>query len=529
MAEPGQDPFRTWASPFASKLGTNYCPVDEVEVAQINALLVEPLSRLKGLDGQIADLQKAIDELVAERDTVGAFVATHQALISPGRRLPFEIIQRIFVACLPTHRNCIMSATEAPVLLGRICSSWRAISLVTPRLWCSLHVAEPKEDHMRQRFKEHSKEKFVQRLEITKTWLSRSGQCPLSISFQGNTQSRGDVTVTRGRSFIQAIIPFAPRWTDITLRASSSAVKLLSSITKDNVPLLQRLEVSTVEGSLPLFDAPSLTEFTVTGRHVWIEDLADIRWEGLTLLSLEVCSLMLDPDNVLVDEPGRVLVPLLQSLHITGFSQGIQTMFRRLSLRELRRLEVTSEYALDDELHTPISVEDFLTFLAISYCLERLRIGTPMFTPSSLVQLLRGLPASITCLHIADHLYPWVPTYVAGIVNDEMIAALTPTPDYPGSCPALQELQIIRCSSPSDAAVVRFIKARMTAVSPSTLTKVALKYQREKQVDIAANIQPFLENGHLEFTASYASLPAYSPWLGLPDAPETLQWCDIDF
>ncbi|KAJ7022093.1 hypothetical protein C8F04DRAFT_245444 [Mycena alexandri] len=41
----------------------------------------------------------------------------------------------------PTHRNRVMSAVEAPVLLGRICRSWR--SLTTPRLWSRLHVVEP--------------------------------------------------------------------------------------------------------------------------------------------------------------------------------------------------------------------------------------------------------------------------------------------------------------------------------------------------------------------------------------------------
>ncbi|KAF8138028.1 hypothetical protein K438DRAFT_1543783, partial [Mycena galopus ATCC 62051] len=122
------------SSPFASKLGTNYCPLDK-EVLEIQALLVEPLSRLQSLDNRIAELQNAIDELAKKRATVSAYVDAHRALISPIRRFPLDMLQEIFVACLPTHRNCVMSATESPVLLGRICSSWRTISLSTPRLW----------------------------------------------------------------------------------------------------------------------------------------------------------------------------------------------------------------------------------------------------------------------------------------------------------------------------------------------------------------------------------------------------------
>ncbi|KAJ7699006.1 hypothetical protein B0H17DRAFT_863976, partial [Mycena rosella] len=122
------------SSPFALKLGTNHCPEDE-EIAQIRALLTEPAIRLKSLDDEISKLQVVLDRMKEERSRLGTYVEGHRALISLARRLPLDIIQEIFLACIPTHRNCVMSATEAPVLLGRICSSWRSISLSTPRLW----------------------------------------------------------------------------------------------------------------------------------------------------------------------------------------------------------------------------------------------------------------------------------------------------------------------------------------------------------------------------------------------------------
>ncbi|KAF8133055.1 hypothetical protein K438DRAFT_1884520, partial [Mycena galopus ATCC 62051] len=168
-------------SPFASKLGTNYCPPDE-EVLEIQSLLAEPLSRLQTLDNRIAELQKAIDELAEERATVQAYVDAHKALISPIRRLPLDMLQEIFVACLPTDRNCVMSACEAPVLLGRICSSWRNISLSTPRIWARLHIVEPERPEWAPSLHGVREQKQAQRIEITKAWLERSGQCPLSIS-----------------------------------------------------------------------------------------------------------------------------------------------------------------------------------------------------------------------------------------------------------------------------------------------------------------------------------------------------------
>ncbi|KAJ7151785.1 hypothetical protein C8R43DRAFT_886645 [Mycena crocata] len=107
-------------------------------------LLLEPSRRFNSLDEEIAVLQIAIDKLRdhLQRENVGAYLDAHRALICPVGRLPLEIIQEILTACLPTNRNCVMSATEAPVLLGRICSSWRAISITTPRIWSSLHIIE---------------------------------------------------------------------------------------------------------------------------------------------------------------------------------------------------------------------------------------------------------------------------------------------------------------------------------------------------------------------------------------------------
>ncbi|KAJ7252147.1 hypothetical protein B0H12DRAFT_962201, partial [Mycena haematopus] len=233
------------ASPFASKLDTNYCPVDE-EVSEIHSLLVQPLSRLQDLDDRIADLQKAIDELTEERTSVKAYVDAHRALLSPARRLPLDMLQEIFVACLPTHRNCVMSASEPPVLLGRICSSWRTISLSTPCLWARLHIAEPScpDLAMSLHVREH---KLAQRVEITKAWLERSGQCPLSISLCGSPRPNLAPPMYSNTSvLLQALIPFASRWLDISVTATSSDLDTLSTITENDVPMLKTLEISEI-------------------------------------------------------------------------------------------------------------------------------------------------------------------------------------------------------------------------------------------------------------------------------------------
>ncbi|KAF8133044.1 hypothetical protein K438DRAFT_1998324 [Mycena galopus ATCC 62051] len=64
-------------SPFASKLGTNYCPLDK-EVLEIQALLGDPLSRLQSLDNRIAELQKAIIDELAEERAMGLAKVTEE-------------------------------------------------------------------------------------------------------------------------------------------------------------------------------------------------------------------------------------------------------------------------------------------------------------------------------------------------------------------------------------------------------------------------------------------------------------------
>ena len=120
-------------TPFDSVIGTNFIP-SESDVQLINAYLVKPLAKITLLDLEISRLQ-------AERDDIYARVQPYQALLSPIRRLPLDIMEKIFLFCLPTQRNPAMSTLEAPLKLGRICSSWRSFAYSSPRLWSRIHIS----------------------------------------------------------------------------------------------------------------------------------------------------------------------------------------------------------------------------------------------------------------------------------------------------------------------------------------------------------------------------------------------------
>ncbi|KAJ7752379.1 hypothetical protein B0H16DRAFT_1257575, partial [Mycena metata] len=108
-----------------------YAPPDD-QIQVIRAHLAPHVERL-------ASLKALIHDPSVQRDELMEYINLHTALISPVQRLPQDILQEIFLACLPTDRNTVMSVSEAPLLLGRICSGWRDIVLATPALWASLH------------------------------------------------------------------------------------------------------------------------------------------------------------------------------------------------------------------------------------------------------------------------------------------------------------------------------------------------------------------------------------------------------
>ncbi|KAF7376700.1 hypothetical protein MSAN_00087000 [Mycena sanguinolenta] len=535
------------SSPFASKLGTNYCPTD-TDIIEIKSLLVEPLSRLAHIDSRIADLQETIDKLTEERTALGTYVDAHKALLSPVRRIPLDILQEIFVACLPTHQNCAMTASEPPILLGRVCSAWRTLSFLNPRLWTRLHIAEPQipADTSLHAIRE---QKYTQRVEVTTSWLKRSGKYPLSISVFGSANHFA-VSPEFSGQILRALIPFASQWRNITIGGVTTTVlEALASVTAEDVPVLQAVNLYSIYESqqqtntqwdaFGLLNAPSLSCFSFLGA---CRDLLTfpLQWARITRLyiasqgwnphgppltshrAVEILSLCLHLRifHLLVDDrvpspddlPRQTILelPCLLELGISSLGKPVNRtggLFSYVALPELRFLGMQPTlYPPTDDDEVQIT---YFPLLATSPRLETLEIDTGLFNTESFAELLRTLPPAIRQLEFTGH------GDLAGL-NDEVLAALTPSSGRSFSCPNLQELQITNCDL-SAQAILDFIKARMAA-EPTTLRQVKIHLVRKMEQDIRPDIQPFLDAG-LELDITHPSPPSWSasPWLGLSD------------
>ncbi|KAF5356989.1 hypothetical protein D9756_006653 [Leucocoprinus leucothites] len=131
-------------------LRTNYYPQNPSELTQIRTLLNTAKISLTSLDSDIAHVQQVLSTLFTKRATLQHTISSHQSLLSPIRRLPNELLSEIFLSRVSvcggsggdigsslsfTHLH-----TDALWTILQVCSLWRTIAQLTPRLWNTLRI-----------------------------------------------------------------------------------------------------------------------------------------------------------------------------------------------------------------------------------------------------------------------------------------------------------------------------------------------------------------------------------------------------
>ncbi|KAJ7280721.1 hypothetical protein C8J57DRAFT_1008013, partial [Mycena rebaudengoi] len=144
---------------------------------------------------QILALEQALTTVRLDRQDLRTRLAAYKY---PILTLPTEITSKIFVHFLPPYPKCPPAiGPSSPHILGQICRTWREIALSTPQLWRAIELGS-------------SPWTMSKELDLLRTWLSRSKNCPLSIYFQSSSGLLKD-----DFSFIEAIIPHSERWEHI--------------------------------------------------------------------------------------------------------------------------------------------------------------------------------------------------------------------------------------------------------------------------------------------------------------------------
>ncbi|TDL19094.1 hypothetical protein BD410DRAFT_449931 [Rickenella mellea] len=161
-----------------------------------------------------------------------------------------EPLREIFLHCVSnrddTDSRCwVRCPSQAPLLLGRVCRTWRFVSDYSPELWSSLAVGD---SHFYRL-------DFEKDLEATKHWISKSGSRPLSlvIHYPG-TYSYG--------ALLPPILEFLAsqswRWMEITLTVPSEFEDvILAPFRTGNLPQLVKFDSSITRRSSAEFKLSS--------------------------------------------------------------------------------------------------------------------------------------------------------------------------------------------------------------------------------------------------------------------------------
>ncbi|KAJ7135511.1 hypothetical protein C8R46DRAFT_969832, partial [Mycena filopes] len=150
----------------------------------------------------------------------------------PIQSLPVELISEIFVHCLPAKvQEQHLHTLTAPLVLTRVCGTWRAIALRTPELWCSV-------------FFEHCNipaPLLPSKVQMLEYWLARGAAHPLTMHLHYRQPCALLVPLLSAQS---------TRWEDVDLFLHPSTLAAFSSA-ELQLPVLRRLSF----GCLPLRDA----------------------------------------------------------------------------------------------------------------------------------------------------------------------------------------------------------------------------------------------------------------------------------
>lgn len=344
-------------------------------------------SRISHIDSEITRLMDSVGELQHKRAALLTYTKNHIALVAPIRRLPSEILSEIFLHCMDPkgfgpeydfrEQPCL---DKMPLLLGEICSRWRSIALSTPRLWASLSLS------IRPKYLNSD-------TKLAKTWLSRSGTCPLFISLRNGKPFQNNM-----QRLMQVLLAHCEHWYDIRLAVNMPILRALSPA-KNRLPMLQKLYICmTNVDAFDIFNsAPQLRYFYLAGYNVLSK--IQIPWNQLqycdtgnlqTDLCLDLFSLTpnlvrctVSPSGQESSEPrSPVQLPHLRSITI---SRTVQ-LLDKLLVPELH------EISFRDTITTGKSAQQLTSFL-LRCPVRKLSFASKYEVIHDLGQFLQASPA----------------------------------------------------------------------------------------------------------------------------------------
>jgi len=454
-----------------------------------------------------AYLQGLLSEVLHEMTRLNGTIQQHRVLLSPIRKLPNELLERIFLLCLSPGSMVYQQ-------LARVCRRWRTIVHNTALLWSNLTIPPL---WIRQSQARTVNQKKI--LDFIEESLRRSGERQLTLAWETDScLTRTEINIVTGM-----ILPHCHRWRELSLIlrgvSQDSVLRALQGLAVSRIACLTSVRLVFGDTILadaanwihsPLLNAPNL-------RSVYISRLpyrlvtVHPDWSSLTDLSyfqppdsgsglfwsrfkardaynvlrrchqLVTCSMVIqdnDDPEALISEIQSVDLPFLQSLEIFARSRSIPALFQSFYAPALKTIKYIP-YP-EPSFHSRIAL---LSLLASNGGqIQNLEIDVMAFTHADLV---RSLTLTPLVRHVKSVNHPLQKEFASPCINyvQALLNVLSP-PVCDSLCPLLRDLDLgslrdlrIRSGSgyaaPSSQGLRDFLDAR-TNLTVNHLRRVAI-------------------------------------------------------
>lgn len=213
------------------------------QVTVVEGMVAATLADISELDREIVRLEVATKDLLSKRADLQAFASNHKSLLNIVIGLPADVLSQIFQQCVtvPWLENTSNSwswdkkCDKTPLAIASVSRRWRTVALDTPRMWSEFSL------NIRMK---HSKK----HIELARMWLSRSGNCPLSIRLETQADYSGAVP-----KLMEIFAACSRRWCNIQLMLPWPMLKCMSAMVKlpankSQMPMLDILRWRTWNG-----------------------------------------------------------------------------------------------------------------------------------------------------------------------------------------------------------------------------------------------------------------------------------------
>ncbi|KAF7983201.1 hypothetical protein HWV62_23466 [Athelia sp. TMB] len=418
------------------------------------------------------------DEQLSQTQSFGLEPSKKPDLINT--LLPFELLVKIFVYCLPLDSTeyPIPSLQQAPLTLTAVCKTWRDVAIAEPKLWARFSLLLAGTNHN-------------ELSELGQIWLARTGTCPLSVSlyiyFAPDAQQFSSAEHSAIAKLTQALMNRVSQWQRIQLYIPTSSLipaTVFAVRGGDRSPMLEELFVYTSTSMSPglvtalgivskTSKVPTL-KFSIQGQHpgpAHLAVLADLISEVIVkgyasadevLDIVRTCPRLtrwiVDISSLFQGGPMPAATPFdvhanLQAIDVTINGGGWGGFLDVLTLPALQN--VFFKGGKRTAMLWPQSM--FSAFIARSQCqLTHFGLRGIAIMQQDLLKILQLTSDTLESIEISGT--------NGKSVQDEVLEELSPTASPVGFlCPKLQEILWTDCIKCSEGALADMIKSRWLA------------------------------------------------------------------